>query len=137
MCTGIEIAALASSAASVGGSIMGGKESKKAGKETGEAVFADALAHARIIRKQARQVRSGAQASYAASGIDVSQGTPLVVDQYIVGESELDALNAILGGERQRRVAKAGGNAQATGQYLQGASTALSSFGQLSGFAGK
>lgn len=135
MCTGLEIAAAAAAAASIGGSIMGGKNSKKAGKATGEAVWTEALGHARQIRKAAREVRSTAQAAYAGAGVDVSEGTPLIADQYIVRESEQDALNTILQGRLGRRAARQGGSATATGQYLQGAGTLLSAYGQMSQWA--
>jgi hypothetical protein len=133
MCTGIEIAALAGTAMSVGGSLMGGRDAKKAGKLAGEAEFAEALVTAKQIRREARRSRSATQAGYAGAGIDVSEGTPLIADTELARLSEEDALNTILMGSQRRSALKKGGQvAQRAGQF-NAATTALSAYGNVRG----
>ena len=133
MCTGIEIAALAGTAMSAGGSLMGGRDAKHAGKIAGEGEFADAVAQAKQIRRAAARSRSATQAGYAGAGIDVSQGTPLLADAELVRLSEEDALNTILSGSNRRRALKGGGQVAQQASYFNAASTALSAYGNVGG----
>lgn len=118
-------AGLIAAGVSAGSSIMGGQAAKKAGNASGDAEIAASVDEARKIRKLAKQTRSQATAAYAASGVDVSEGTPLIAERDITQQSEEDALNTILGGQRRARALRKGGQVGQRAGYLEAATTAL------------
>ena len=93
------------------------------------------IEHARLIRRQQRQVIGSADAAAAASGIVVGQGSAGEVDRQIYQDTEHDAYQAILAGDRKQRslqvqavggraagdVAAANGITAAAGTVLGGA----------------
>lgn len=91
-----------------------------------------AKAQAEKIRKAGRAQVGEANASLAASGVKLGEGTALEVRKTITQNSEEDALSAILSGKRTTAAAqqeaqllgKAGNNA-VTNSYYGAASTAL------------
>jgi hypothetical protein len=123
-----QYAKAAAYAVQIGSSVMGGQSGKKAGAAAASAEIADSQQRARLIRKLARDYHGQATAAYAASGVDVSQGTPMIVDRQIEYDSELDALNEIVSGKRRARALRAGGAVSQQAGYLQGAGTALSAW---------
>jgi hypothetical protein len=54
----------------------------------------------RIRRAGARQ-QGAARAQFAASGVDVNSNAPLQIEEFIGRESERDAMNVLLTGQRQ------------------------------------
>jgi hypothetical protein len=123
---GVEAAIIA------GSTVLGAVGQKKRGRavrdaadEQANAELAEAKLQAQRIRKLARDVRSQATAAYAASGVDVSQGSPLMAEREITERSELDAAFTILGGIRRQRVLGKQGKAEMIGANYQAASTVL------------
>jgi hypothetical protein len=94
-----------------------------------------AMAQAEKIRRAGRRQASEAEAAYAASGVSVGTGTPVRVNESIYRDSEEDAFNTILTGERRGRSlnteanltrtsganARSAGNTAATSSLLSGA----------------
>lgn len=74
-------------------------QGQTAATQAGQAQDA-ATAEAERIRAAARRQRAEAAAAYSASGVSVSEGTPLKIDQEISRGGELDALNTIISGGR-------------------------------------
>lgn len=111
MCTGFEIAALATlvvgTAVTVGGQQQAAAAAADAAEAQGRSLATDAgqaqdaaTAEAERIRAAARRQRAEAAAAYSASGVSVAEGTPLKIDQEIARGGELDALNTIISGGR-------------------------------------
>lgn len=92
-----------------GQSLLGGQADKKAGKATAALEISQSQQTARNIRRRAKEAQGAASADYAASGVDVGQGSPIEAERQIAFESEYDALNALLTGQRRAKAAKAGG----------------------------
>jgi hypothetical protein len=91
-----------------------------------------AQAAAEQTQRETGRTRSAARAALAGSGVNVGDGTAIVIDRDIQQRGNLDAYNAILSGERAGRnsefqssmATSAGKNAQ-TASFLQaGASVA-------------
>lgn len=102
-----------STAMSVAGSLAQGVAQKRAADA--EAQLAErqaaqmqdeALQEADRIRKAGRRAQGAARAQLAASGIRVDEGSALVIDEEIGGESEKDAYNTLLTGKRRADGAK-------------------------------
>lgn len=115
----------------IGSSVLGGRSAKDAGNAAARAEIFDSMQRARLIRKLARDYQGQATAAYAGSGVDVSQGTPALVDRQITYDSELDALNEIVSGQRRARALKKGGQVAQQVGYLQGAGTALRAYADV------
>lgn len=147
MCTGIEIALLASAAVGTATTLYGedtqAKQTEANAKFQANQAEADARAEqgaaqveAERIRKAGKAQRSQAVAAAAASGVDVNSPTALKIDEEITANAEEDAVLTILGGgDRAKRLGQqasadriAGRNARTAGRVNQ-ASTLLSAVG--------
>lgn len=113
----------------IGGSVMAADGAKRAGAENAREEVAQSQILAKQIRRRALEARGAARAGYAASGVDVSEGSPAGVDERIVWDSEYDVMNALLSGKRRAAAAKAGGAASAASYNA----SALSSVGNQYG----
>lgn len=93
-----------------------------------------ANAQAERIRDAARRQSAEATAMFSASGVSAERGTPLKINERITFGGESDALNTILGADRNARTADAearamGKQARATRRagQMQAAGTLMSS----------
>lgn len=93
--------------------------------ENEAAAKADAgRAHAEKVRLAYREQRARARTALAGSGVEVDEGSAVLIDQDITRRGEQDALSAILSGDREaessRQMAEqqryAGRNARRAGQ---------------------
>ena len=147
MCSGVEIAMIASAVVGTGTAIYSGQVQKETAevnaelqRREGDAARDAAVAQAEKIRKAGAAQASQANAALAASGVAVGEGTPLRINENIYQNAEDDAYSTLLTGKRQQQAANdsAGmleyqGNAAQTVGYLNAASTVLStaaSYGQ-------
>lgn len=106
MCTGVEVALLVAAAASAAGTVAQGKEARR---QAGlQAEIADRQAararqeaevEAAAIRRQRSRDAAALRARLAASGIDVSTGSPLLALESQAADTELAALSAINRGD--------------------------------------
>lgn len=74
------------------------KAAQQQAKNDAAARAGQAKVEAERIRKQMEKQRSAALAAAAENGLDVSEGTPVVIDQTIKAEGEEDAWLTELGG---------------------------------------
>lgn len=93
----------------------------------------NALKTAQLIRRQGRRVQGAANASYAAAGVQVGQGSAAAVEAEIITDTEHDAYQALLEGGRRARglrteatLGRIGGKMAETAGYVNAANTALS-----------
>lgn len=126
--------ALAAVAIQAYGSIMKGKEDKAQADAQASAEQQDAKLQATKIRRMAADTKSQASAYYAASGVDVGQGSPLVTQREISQRSEEDALFTMLGGQNRASALRRQGSAAQTAGYINAAGSILS-YGANSGSA--
>lgn len=131
MCTGVEIALVASSVLAAGGEVASGQQQKKMANYQAAQAEADAEAskaaakvEAERIRKAGRQQASAANAALAASGVETGEGTALRVTSGISGDAEQDAFQTILSGNNQG----ARLNAQAQADRISGRNAATSGY---------
>lgn len=131
MCTGVEIALVASSVLAAGGAVASGQQQKKMANYQAAQAEADAEAskaaakvEAERIRKAGRQQASAANAALAASGVETGEGTALRVTSGISGDAEQDAFQTILSGNNQG----ARLNAQAQADRISGRNAATSGY---------
>lgn len=111
MCTGLELLLIAGSTASTFYSASeqaraAADQAKAIGKQNATAAGQEqdaAAAEAEQIRKAGRAQSAEATAALSASGVSVTEGTPILIDQDIYARSEYDAMNAIIGGDRRVR----------------------------------
>ncbi|MEJ2895810.1 hypothetical protein RVU96_16775 [Bordetella avium] len=96
-----------------------------------------AVAQAEKIRRAGRQQSAAADAAFAASGVAIGEGTPVLINEQITRDSEEDAYMSILTGERRGRAldtqaalrrqagsnARSAGIAGAFGSVLRGAAS--------------
>ncbi len=155
MCTGLEIAALASAAvgtaATVYGQVEAGNERKAAAEfnareAENQAAYAqdEAAQRAANIRKAARSQASSADAQLAASGVKIGEGSSIDISRTIYQQSEVDAYNTIANGRRgsqagsdQATLLRAGGNNAQTDAYIGAGATILGSASKVaSGWRG-
>ncbi|EBX6685520.1 hypothetical protein DS275_04015 [Salmonella enterica subsp. salamae serovar Sofia] len=129
MCTGVEVALVASSVLAAGGAVYSGQQQKKMSNYQAAQAEADAKAaqasarvEAERIRKAGRAQAAQANASLAASGVETGEGTALRIQSDIVGDAEQDAYQTILNGVNQG--AKLNAQAQADRISGKNASTA-------------
>jgi hypothetical protein len=144
MCTGIELLMLAGTAVSVVGQVQQGQQQKEMVAVQADqtlqqgAYTADAAkAQAAKIRKAGQYQVGAANASLAASGVKLGEGTPLEIKKSIIQNSEQDALSAILGGKRamssaqqEAQLLAQSGNNAVTNSYYGAGSTILAAGGQ-------
>nr|DAE37947.1 MAG TPA: hypothetical protein [Caudoviricetes sp.] len=131
MCTGVEIALVASSVLAAGGAVASGQQQKKMAnyqaaqaEVDAEASKAAAKVEAERIRKAGRQQASAANAALAASGVETGEGTALRVTSGIAGDAEQDAFQTILNGNNQ----SARLNAQAQADRISGRNAATAGY---------
>lgn len=143
MCTGVEIALVASSVLAAGGAVASGQEQKKMAnyqaaqaEADAEAAKASARVEAERIRKAGRQQASAANAALAASGVETGEGTALRVTSGITGDAEQDAYQTILNGvnssnrlQAQAQADRISGSNAATAGNISAGSSLLSAGG--------
>jgi hypothetical protein len=146
MCTGIEIAMLIGTAASVAGTVVAGQnQQKQADAQAQQAVNTGAYeadsykAQADKIRRAGKAQVGAADASLAASGVKLGTGTPLELKKTITQRYEEDALTSLMNGGRSTSAAteQAGiyskaGSAAITNSYFKAGSTVLGAAGDYS-----
>ncbi|WP_313248994.1 hypothetical protein [Stenotrophomonas acidaminiphila] len=123
MCTGVEIVMLGGALLGAGAAVHQGQTQKNYNNYLAAQAEADARAEqsaARVeaerIRKAGKQQKSEAIAALAASGVDVTSGTALKIDQEIGRASSEDAFLTLAGGrDRAARL-----NADAQGSRMAG-----------------
>lgn len=128
---------------SVLGQIQQGQQQREMYNAQAQQTLNDAAYRADAAKAQAEKIRKAgkaqvgeANASLAASGVKLGEGTPLEVQKTITQNSEEDAFSAILSGQRATAAAqqeaqllgKAGDNA-VTNSYYGAASTVLQAGG--------
>jgi hypothetical protein len=141
----LAVAAIAGAGVSAYSSMEQGKQQKKmyedqAQQAANEGAYKQdaAKAQAEKIRRMGAAQKGEAKAALAASGVKLGEGTALEVDKNITRNSEEDALNALLGGNRGSQASmdessmlmRAGSNAKKTGN-MNAAGTVLSTAGSL------
>lgn len=96
-----------------------------------------AVAQAEKIRRAGRAQAAAANASLAASGVAIGEGTALRINEQIYQDSESDAYTALLTGTRRQRtndnsamIMQTEGKAAQTAGYLNAGSTLLSAGSQ-------
>ncbi|EMJ9258506.1 hypothetical protein RRQ98_001451 [Klebsiella pneumoniae] len=143
MCTGVEIALVASSVLAAGGAVASGQQQKKMANYQAAQAEADAEAskaaakvEAERIRKAGRQQVSAANAALAASGVETGEGTALRVTSGITGDAEQDAYQTILNGvnssnrlQAQAQADRISGSNAATAGNISAGSSLLSAGG--------
>jgi hypothetical protein len=135
MCDPVSITVAAVSA---GSALFQGQAAKNAADAQAEQLRrqADAqrdqgLAASEQVQRDAARTRSAARAALAGSGVDVGDGSAIVIDRDITQRGNFDAANAILSGGRAARNSEtqaimatgAGKNAQ-TASFLQAGASA-------------
>lgn len=130
-------AAVASTVVAAGSAIYTGMQASNAADTNAELARrqgvqdADAaVAQADKIRKAARAQAGAANATLAASGVSVGDGTPVRINEQIYQDSEQDAYNTLLTGSRAQRTANNQANvitAQGNAAMISGALNAGSS----------
>lgn len=145
MCTGVEIALVASSVLAAGGAVVQGQQQQKMANYQAAQAEADADAAKAAAKVQAEKIRKAGQhqaaqanAALAASGVETGAGTALRITSGITGDAQEDAYTTIVNGmntsARYRAQAQAdrisGSNAASAGYInagsalLQGGATA-------------
>ena len=117
-------------AVSIAGTLAQGQAQKKAAQA--EAAQAELIAsqqqeaaadEAARIRKAGEKTKGAARAQMAANGIRVDEGTALRIDEEIERDSEMDAMNTLLTGQRRAQASQfAASQARARGSNAQTAS---------------
>lgn len=102
-------------------------------RREGDAEKDAAVAQAEKIRRAGRAQAAAANASLAASGVAIGEGTALRINEQIYNDSESDAYTALLTGTRRKRtddnaalISQTEGKAAQTAGYLNAGSTLLS-----------
>ncbi|VEI61591.1 hypothetical protein [Serratia rubidaea] len=143
MCTGIEIAAVASTVLAAGGAVAQGQQQRKMANYQANQAQADAEAQraaakveADKIRKAGRQQAAAANAALAASGVETGEGTALRITSGITGDAEEDAYTTIMNGNNQgarlnaqAQADRISGRNAATAGYINAGSSLLSAGG--------
>jgi hypothetical protein len=136
MCTGIEIALIAGTAVSAAGSIMSGQAQQSEADKLAAGATLQARQRARSIRYMARQTLGTARADYAASGVDVNSGSPVVAERTINFNSEVDALNALASGNAEAASLKRSGRAANDAGWIKAGTSVLGAFASAGGYGG-
>ena len=147
MCTGVEIALVASSVLAGGAAASGIQQQKMANYQAdqanadAEAARASARVQADRIRKAGREQAAQANAALAASGVETGEGTALRITSGITGDAEQDAYTTILNGmntgaryNAQAQADRLSGRNAATSGYINAGSSLLSAAG--TGYSG-
>lgn len=135
MCLDPVTLGLIAAGASAAGTVAGGVAQNRAARaqstlleQQAQQTREAAAAEADIIRRQAVRTRSAARASLAASGVDVGDGSAVVIDQDINDRASADVFNVLLSGGRrasmdvaQAGIGRAAGRGALTGSLLAGA----------------
>ena len=138
---GIEAVMIAAAVASAGSAIYSGVQQKHVADANAEMTRREgnqqadaAVAQAEKIRRAGQAAASQANASLAASGVAIGEGTAVRINEQINKDSENDAFNTLLTGSRRQRAAsdQAGmlqyeGNAAQTAGYISAGASLLSS----------
>jgi hypothetical protein len=141
MCTGIEIGLLASAVIGTTASIYQADTQAKAADANAEMARREgnqqkdaAMAQAEKIRKAGRAATAQANASMAAAGVAIGEGTPLRINEQINMDVEDDAYSTLLTGTRRQRSAedegmlmRYQGDSAKTAGYVNAGATLLSS----------
>lgn len=150
MCTGMEWLMVAGTGMSVMGQLSQGQAQKETYNAQAQASLNDAAYKADAYKSQAEKIRKAgvaqvgeANASLAASGVKLGEGTALEVKKTIIQNSEEDALSALLSGKRTTAAAdqeaqmlgRAGENS-VTNSVLGAAGTVMSSGWKMRAKAG-
>ncbi len=154
--SGMEIMAvmsLAGTAMSAVGQLQAGADANKAAKYNAQVLEQNAKqtvlnsnTEATMRKRQLMKERSGAIASYGASGVQINSGSPMAVLSDLATEAELDAALTRYAGEqeakglnseaamqrREGKIAKRNAMTGAFGTLLGGASQAYGTFGKPS-----
>jgi hypothetical protein len=137
---GVETMMIAAMVASAAGSIYTGVQASQAADDNAELSRRQgvqekdaAVAQAEKIRKAARAQAGAANASLAASGVAIGDGTPVRINEQIYKDSEDDAYSTLLTGTRRQNSAndQAGimnsqGNAAMVGGLINAGTSVLS-----------
>ena len=144
MCTGVEIALLASTGLAAGSAIVAGQQHKEVAKYEAAQHKADADTEkqageirAEKIRERARAQAASARAALAGSGVSVDSVTANLINQETIQAGELDALttqndslDAATRLRNQARVDVMKGKQAEVAGYVGAASSALGSYSQ-------
>lgn len=136
MCDPVTAVVLIAGAVKGAGSIMAGNAAQDAANAQATQIEQQTKQRVRNIRYLAKQTIAGARVDYAASGVDVNSGSPVVAGRTITFNSEVDALNALASGQATAASIRRSGRAQQTAGYLNAAGSLLGSFADTSGFSG-
>lgn len=137
---GVETLLIIGAVASAGGAIYSGIQSKQAADNNAELARRQgaqekdaAVAQAEKIRKAARAQAGAANASLAASGVAIGEGTPIRINEQIYKDSEDDAYSTLLTGTRrqnsandQASILNSQGNAAMTSGLINAGTSVLS-----------
>lgn len=143
MCSGVEIALVASSVLAAGGAVYSGQQQKKMSNYQAAQAEADAQASQKAARVEADRIRkagarqaAAANAAAAASGVETGEGTALRVTSGIAGDAEQDAYQTILNGvnssnrlQAQAQADRISGSNAATAGNISAGSSLLSAGG--------
>ncbi|HDS1149917.1 TPA: hypothetical protein QDZ66_000632 [Pluralibacter gergoviae] len=144
MCTGIEVALVASSVLAAGGAVAAGQQQKKMANYQANQAEADAEAsraaarvEAERIRKAGREQAAQANAALAGSGVETGAGTALRITSDITGDAEQDAYLTTVNGintanryQAQAQADRIGGRNAANAGYISAGSSLLSAGGK-------
>lgn len=136
MCDPVTIAVVAAGVIKGAGSIMAGNAAQSAADDQANQVLVQTRQRVRNIRYMAKATLGSARADYAASGVDVTSGSPIVAQRTITYNSEVDALNAMASGVATAASIKRSGKAQQTAGYIGAAGSLLGSFADAGAFGG-
>lgn len=134
--------------ASVGGSLAGAKASEnvsnynvKVAENNATAERQRAAYDAGLQRDQVRRVVGAQRAAGAASGLDITSGTPVAVLGDTAKQGELDVLARLYSGEsaatayqNDARRMKAEGRAQKQAGFINAGTSLLSGFGKMASY---
>ena len=133
---------IGASAVTAFGQIQAGQAAKTRGGLEGQQLDYQAgvehdngIEHARLIRRQQRQIVGSADAAAAASGVVVGQGSAGEVDRQLYQDTEHDAYQAILAGDRKQREAQVKAVGARTGGAMAAANANLAAVGTVLGGA--
>ncbi len=141
MCTGAELLLLAAMSAATTATLYQADTAKNTAdanaelaRRDGEQQKDNAVAQAEKIRKAGQATAGRANAALAGSGVSISEGTALRINEEIYRDSESDAYSTLLTGTRRQRNAEDSalmseyeGKAAKTGGYLNATASLLSS----------
>lgn len=129
------IALVATAAAAVVGAaaaVKSGNAQKKMANQQAEFDTQAATDRERDYRRETGFILAARRAGLGAQGVR-QEGTPQLVDDSIVTESEIQALRIRKGGEAQARITRQGGKNAETAGYWRAGSSLLSGVGSMAG----